>query len=154
MEFETHQQMFDAVKRIFNDMPYNQMLGMDVVHVDGESAEVRITMKDGLVGNMPMQILHGGATSSMLDVAGGLIVMAAAASLYPLPMSMDAFGLRMAKFSTIDLRVDYLRPGRGDEFIATSRIIRSGNKVAVARMELHNQQGNHIAFGTGTYMVG
>ncbi|MFM5589308.1 thioesterase family protein, partial [Aeromonas rivipollensis] len=26
--------------------------------------------------------------------------------------------------------------------------------VAVARMELHNEEGTHIAFGTGTYLVG
>ncbi|MBB1383055.1 thioesterase family protein, partial [Shewanella sp. SR41-2] len=31
---------------------------------------------------------------------------------------------------------------------------RSGNRVSVCRMELHNEQGVHIAFGTGTYMVG
>jgi acyl-coenzyme A thioesterase PaaI-like protein len=33
-------------------------------------------------------------------------------------------------------------------------VIRSGNKVAVCRMELHNEQGVHIALGTGTYLVG
>jgi hypothetical protein len=45
-------------------------------------------------------------------------------------------------------------PGRGNEFIATAHIIRAGSKVAVARMELHNEEGTHIAFGTGTYLVG
>ncbi|MFM5687316.1 thioesterase family protein, partial [Aeromonas caviae] len=61
---------------------------------------------------------------------------------------------RFARLGTIDLRVDYLRPGRGNEFIATAHIIRAGSKVAVARMELHNEEGTHIAFGTGTYLVG
>ena len=61
---------------------------------------------------------------------------------------------RFARLGTIDLRVDYLRPGRGTEFIATAHIIRAGSKVAVARMELHNEEGTHIAFGTGTYLVG
>lgn len=44
--------------------------------------------------------------------------------------------------------------GRGNEFIATAHIIRAGSKVTVARMELHNEEGTHIAFGTGTYLVG
>ena len=60
----------------------------------------------------------------------------------------------MGKMSTIDMRSDYLRPGRGLEFIATAQVIRSGNKVCVCRMELHNEQGVHIALGTGTYLVG
>ena len=60
----------------------------------------------------------------------------------------------LRKLSTIDLRTDFLRPGRGEQFIATAHIIRSGSKVAVARMELHNEKQSHIAFGTGTYMVG
>ena len=61
---------------------------------------------------------------------------------------------RLSRCGTIDLRVDFLRPGRGKTFIASATIIRSGNKVAVARMELHNEEGTHIAFGTGTYLVG
>lgn len=52
------------------------------------------------------------------------------------------------------MRVDYLRPGKGQEFIATAQVIRRGKKVAVCRMELHNEKGTHIAFGTGTYMIG
>ena len=35
-----------------------------------------------------------------------------------------------------------------------AEIIRSGSRVAVCRMELHNEQRVHIAYGTGTYMVG
>ena len=52
------------------------------------------------------------------------------------------------------MRVDYLRPGRGLTFTGTGSVIRAGNRVSVCRMELHNEQGTHIAFGTGTYMVG
>jgi len=155
MEFQNHQSMVDAIKKVFSQqMPFNQLLGLEVCGVEPEGAEIRLSMKPDLVGNPAMQILHGGVTSSVLDVAGGLVVMAAAVSQFPLPMSVEEFKTRSAKFSTIDLRVDFLRPGRGERFVATSRIIRSGNKVAVARMELHNQKGSHIAFGTGTYMVG
>jgi uncharacterized protein (TIGR00369 family) len=60
----------------------------------------------------------------------------------------------MSRVGTIDLRVDYLRPGRGDDFLATSEIMRSGNKVAVARMELYNNRDMLIAVGTGTYLIG
>ncbi|CCK09389.1 putative protein PaaI, possibly involved in aromatic compounds catabolism [Cronobacter sakazakii 696] len=52
---------------------------------------------------------------------------------------------------TIDMRVDYLRPQR---FTASSTLLRAGNKVAVARVELHNEEQVYIASATATYMVG
>ena len=61
---------------------------------------------------------------------------------------------QFSKVGTIDLRVDYLRPGRGNTFTATGNIMRSGRKVAVTRMSLHNDEGLLIAVGTGTYLVG
>ena len=51
------------------------------------------------------------------------------------------------------MRVDYLRPGHGEWFEAKGTILRTGNKVAVTRMELHNDSGELIAIGTGAYTV-
>ena len=61
---------------------------------------------------------------------------------------------RFAKIGTIDLRVDYLRPGLGKYFIATGSTLRAGNKLSVIRMELHNDEELLIAVGTGSYVVG
>jgi uncharacterized protein (TIGR00369 family) len=60
---------------------------------------------------------------------------------------------RFAKIGTIDLRIDYLRPGIGRCFVATGYVLRAGKKVAVTRMELHNEQRQLIAVGTGAYMI-
>lgn len=110
-------------------------------------------MITGIIGNPLQKILHGGVTASALDLAGGIV--AAANIINTLEdLSPEKIHQSLSKLGTIDLRTDFLRPGRGQEFIATAQIIRSGNKVAVARMELHNELGDHIAFGTGTYMVG
>ena len=56
--------------------------------------------------------------------------------------------------STIDIRVDYLLPGRGEVFTAKAHIIRRGSKVAVTRMQLTNEKDELIALGTATYLVG
>ena len=102
------------------------------------------------MGNVPQRMLHGGVTATALDTAGKVI----AGMIERLQEPSEHYLMeRLSRCGTIDLRVDYLRPGRG-EFIANASIIRSGNKVAVARMELHNEDGTHIAFGTGTYLVG
>ncbi|MCP4607118.1 MAG: hotdog fold thioesterase, partial [Planctomycetes bacterium] len=61
---------------------------------------------------------------------------------------------RISKIGSIDMRIDYLRPGTGKEFTAKGKILRTGRKVAVSRMELWNEEDKLIAVGTGTYTVG
>ena len=136
-----------------NDMPFNQLLGLKIKQFDCHQSEIRFTWQDKLIGNPIQKILHGGVTASALDLAGGVV---AAANIIDQLEDLSAENIHQSlrKLGTIDLRTDFLRPGRGQEFIATAKIIRSGNKVAVARMELHNELNDHIAFGTGTYMVG
>ena len=97
--------------------------------------------------------MHGGVTASAIDLAGGVVV---AANIFTqlAELSAEIIAQSLSCLSTIDLRTDFLRPGRGEKFIATEKINRSGSKVAVAGMEMHNEKGDHIAFGTGTYMVG
>jgi len=134
-------------------MPFNKLLGLEISHFNSEKSEIRFAWQDKLIGNPMQKILHGGVTASALDLAGG--VVAAANIIAQLDdLSAQSIQQSLSRLGTIDLRTDFLRPGRGEEFVATARIIRSGNKVAVARMEMHNERGDHIAFGTGTYMVG
>ncbi|TDP28373.1 uncharacterized protein (TIGR00369 family) [Idiomarina aquatica] len=134
-------------------VPFQRMLGFEITEFTPERGEVRFKWREDLMGNVPQRILHGGVTSTALDTAGGLVAIAGMVARLDNPSEAQLME-RLTRCGTIDLRVDYLRPGRGDEFIASATIIRSGNKVAVARMELHNQDGTHIAFGTGTYLVG
>jgi uncharacterized protein (TIGR00369 family) len=150
----TQQQIFQQIAEFWtNKMPFNQLLGLKITQFDCNESEVRFVWQEQLIGNPLQNILHGGVTAAALDLAGG--VVAAANIIDSLDdLSEQNIQKSLGKLGTIDLRTDFLRPGRGEEFIATARIIRSGNKVAVARMEMHNEKGEHIAFGTGTYMVG
>lgn len=149
----TPEQLLNYIAAAFNNMPFNKLLGLTVTRFDEEGAEVRFNWSQQLVGNPLQQILHGGVIASVLDVAGGLMAVASALGRVS-QVEPEQLAERFGKMSTIDIRTDYLRPGRGQEFIATARVIRAGNKVAVCRMELHNELGIHIALGTGTYLVG
>lgn len=147
---EVHQQLVD----FWNiNMPFNQLLGLKLTRFDAEHSEICFDWQDKLIGNPIHKILHGGVTAAALDLAGGTV--AAANIIEQLDdITPTSIAKSLSKLSTIDLRTDFLRPGRGQRFIVTAHIIRSGSKVAVARMEMHNEKGEHIAFGTGTYMVG
>ncbi len=67
------------------------------------------------------------------------------------PLIEEEIAAKLSRMGTIDLRVDYLRPGRGEHFTSAG-VLHSGNKVAVARVEHHD--GLHIATATATYLVG
>ena len=127
---------------------FNKYLGLRVESFDLEAPRLRFDMRPELVGNPKRQILHGGVISAALDVAGGLAIMLSLAD------EMDVMPETFPNIGTIDLRVDYLRPGRGKHFIATARIVRKGSRIAVVHMELHNDEGELIATGGAAYVIG
>ena len=148
------EQRFQKVAELWNtNMPFNQLLGFEISRFDDTRSEISFHWHDKLIGNPMQKILHGGVTAAALDLAGG-VVAAASIIANMEDASAQVIQENLSKLGTIDLRTDFLRPGRGEHFVASAHIIRSGSKVAVARMELHNEKNDHIAFGTGTYMVG
>ena len=134
-------------------IPFNKVLGLRVESLDMDSFRVKIEMKENLIGNPIKNVLHGGVISSVLDVSGGITVAMGILKKFS-DRPLEEIGERLLKVGTIDLRVDYLRPGRGKFFLATGSIMRTGKRVAVARMQLHNDEDLLIAVGTGTYLVG
>ena len=151
---EDDRQTLDLAREIFEEkVPFNRILGVELDELTFESVRVKFAYRDDLVGNFIRKSLHGGVISATLDLTGGLAAFVGAME------SMDGSSLadkkkRLTNVGTIDLRVDYLRPGIGDHFLCSGRVLRVGNKVAVARMELSNDSNELIAVGTGTYLVG
>ena len=132
---------------------FNDVLDFSLDSQTFDEGIVSFELRDNLIGNPFYRTLHGGVISSILDVAGGHTVFL---RVYkdvrekPLEKQLE----RLSKIATIDLRIDYIRPGTGETFTARGYILRLGNKVAVTRMELHNEENTLIAVGTGTYTVG
>ena len=142
-----------SIHEVFAEkIPFNKVLGLDVVSLANESPVLRFAMRPELVGNYMRGNLHGGVISSVIDVCGGLTAfLGLQKKLRDEPIEERL--QRFARIGTIDMRVDYLRPGHGQWFEAKGTILRTGNKVAVTRMELHNDGGELIAIGTGAYTV-
>ncbi|NLC70807.1 MAG: thioesterase family protein [Desulfuromonadaceae bacterium] len=147
------QEILPLIQTIFDDrIPFNRMLGLKVESLDLQNPRVRFEMRDELVGNYQRGTLHGGVISTVIDVTGGLVAFIGSQKHLagePLEKKLQLFG----KLGTIDLRVDYLRPGLGKWFVATGHILRIGRKVAVSRVELHNDRGSLVAVGTGAYVI-
>ena len=98
-------------------IPFNDFLGMEVVDIGEGEAEMRIGARAEFTGDPFRPALHGGVISALADTVGGLAVFTAA--------NHDKVA------STVDLRVDYLRPGAVDQDLhARAKVIRLGNRVA------------------------
>jgi len=148
------EKLLQLLKEITEEkIPFNKLIGMKIETLDLDKIGIRFEMSPELVGNFTRGNLHGGVISSVLDVTGGMVAWTGIMKKME-GQSFDEISERFNKIGTIDIRVDYLRPGLGEYFIATGSTLSTGNKVSVTRMELHNDKGILIAVGTGTYVVG
>ena len=139
-----------AVGAAFEQMiPFNRVLGLQIESLDPSAPQLKFDMRPELVGNPVRQILHGGVISATLDVVGGLAIALASLKARPEMLTLAQF----PNIGTIDLRVDYLRPGKGKYFVATGRVVRLGGRVAVVHMDLVNDTGEQIATGSAAYIV-
>jgi uncharacterized protein (TIGR00369 family) len=148
---QAHDRIEARLRHVFEELvPFNRVLGIKVESIDPAAPKLRFDMRPELIGNPRRQMLHGGVISAVLDVTAGFAIHLAVAQ----QKSESPVDGQFPNIGTIDLRVDYLRPGRGNHFIATGRVVRLGNRVAVAHMELENDAGELIATGGAAYMVG
>lgn len=142
-----------GLKAIFEErIVFNQVLGLKITSLLPSGVTARIDMRHELVGHFSYNRLHGGVISAGLDAMGGLAVMAAIGARH-----MDEPPLqrlhRFAKLGTIDLRVDYLRPGIGEHFELRAEVLRLGSRVASTRMEFLGPDGKLMSTGAGAYIV-
>ena len=143
------------IGRTFEQMiPFNRVLGLKLDSLDPKAPRLRFEMRPELVGNPVRQILHGGVISATLDVVGGLAIALASLDRKADRKTEETPPRHFPDIGTIDLRIDYLRPGRGKYFVATGRVVRLGGRVAVAHTELVNDSGEQIATGSAAYIVG
>ena len=131
---------------------FNQVLGLKFTGHGTNGPTLRFDMRPELVGHHLYGRLHGGVISATLDAMGGLAVMAAIGARHldePPLQRLQRFG----KLGTIDLRVDYLRPGIGERFELRASVLRLGSRVATTRMEFLDASGKLLSTGAAAYIV-
>lgn len=142
-----------GVKKIFEEMiVFNRLLGLTITAITPTQVKARIDMRNDLVGHYAYNRLHGGVISAGLDAMGGLAVMVAIGARHmdePVAQRLQRF----AKLGTIDLRVDYLRPGIGEWFELRAEVMRLGSRVASTRMEFLGADGKLMSTGSAAYIV-
>jgi uncharacterized protein (TIGR00369 family) len=137
---------------IEESVSFHEVLGLKILSLHPETVSTRFAMKANLVGHFHSGRLHGGVISAVLDGTAGLGLMVAYGEKYK-SETADQILHRFVKMGTIDMRVDFLRPGVGEYFDTTVKVTRLGGRIASTQMALTNNLGELIATGAASYVV-
>jgi uncharacterized protein (TIGR00369 family) len=117
--------------------PIAQLLGFKVTDFcDGcTTVEMEATRKHW----NPMNTLHGGVYCDLADIAMGFSFLTT--------LNKDEL------FTTVDLRINYLKPVSTGKLIASSKIIKRGKRLGYVECEIVNDQGELVAKASSTCIV-
>ena len=135
----------DALNESFRDyVPFNKALGLTLVGATQSPAvaKMRLPYYARFIGNPETGVLHGGVITTLMDAACGASVF---------------FKLKASKpIATLDLRIDYLKPGTpGLDIYARAECFKTTHNVAFVRaMAFHEDTPDDpIAAASGTFMI-
>jgi len=121
----------------FCDAPISRLVGFEVQ--PGGVGEARVELNCGPHLHNPMQRVHGGAIAALADAAMGI-----------------AFGrtlLDKEDFSTIEMKVNFLRPVKGGLITAEAKVLERGLRIGFVECTIKNAKGKRVATGTCTCTV-
>lgn len=125
------------LRRLVDHMPFNRLLGIRVarLHADGVTIECRF--REELRNSAG--VLHGGVAATMADAAVGIALARHFAGRKPV--------------TTIELKINYLRPISEGKAIARARLLRIGAHLCVGRVDVFNTARQLAATALVTYML-
>ncbi|UCD82367.1 MAG: PaaI family thioesterase [Desulfobacterales bacterium] len=117
--------------------PFWALLGLELLEIRKGWATLRIPIDEKLTN--AIGLVHGGAIFSVADSAVGTALV----------------GMinRNENISTLEMKINYMKPAKGGELIAEAKIIHKGNQTAVGDVEVRDEEQNLIAKGLATYAI-
>lgn len=82
-------------------------------------------------------IVHGGITATIMDIAMGTLVTSSL----------------KRKCVTTEMKINYLKPGKGKFFMAKAIFLHKGKTQCVVECKVYNEENVLIAAGTGTFFL-
>jgi uncharacterized protein (TIGR00369 family) len=117
--------------------PIMSTLGMHLDHFGGGKASISLHV--GKRFHNPMGTLHGGIMTDLADACMGIATISTLAD--------------GETFSTLELKMNFLRPVFEDKITAEARVIHRGKTIAMAECVIQNSDGKDVARGTATQIV-
>lgn len=117
--------------------PFWTLLGMEIIGIKKGWAKIRLPFTKKLTNGIG--VAHGGAIFSPADSAVG--------------MALIGLTERDESISTLEMKINYLKPLSGGEIIAEAKIVHRGTMTAIGDVEVRDGDGNLIAKGLATYAI-
>jgi uncharacterized protein (TIGR00369 family) len=132
-------QKAEVLRLMEESSPFNRLLGIRGESVEAGRVVLLLPVRAEFTGDPRRPALHGGVLSSLIDTAGGAAAWSSLAE--------------GESVSTIDLRVDYLEPGKlRGTLRAEAQLSRRGSRVCHVRVAV-TQDGVLLAEGRGVYSI-
>ncbi|GAX89284.1 phenylacetic acid degradation protein [Effusibacillus lacus] len=115
---------------------FNHYLGIEIQHLDDQGCKAALKIRPDFYNSID-GVVHGGVTSTLADVAMG----------YAAAPHVDG----VQQCVTVESKISYLAPARGDLLLAESKVIKRGSKIIVMEARITTGDGELVAVALGTY---
>ena len=124
------------MREFIQAIPFNRHLGMEVVAAHQDGATISCAIRPELRNSHG--VVHGGVVASVADAAVGVAL---------------SHHIAPRRATTIDLKVNYLKPAREGKLWARCYLIRVGKTLITGRVDLKDDKDQLVAIATATYMI-
>src|SRR5262249_18566719 len=129
-------EMEKMIRQKFEINHFARHLGFELELVEPGHARIGVEVTRDLI--QLSGVMHGGAIASLIDTAVAFAIVG----------SSDAD----SRFTTVELKINYLSSIRGGRATADARVIRNGRRIIVAESDVFDSEGRHAAKGLLTYI--
>ena len=126
----------EQMRAFMRTIPFNVHLGIEVDEASVDGIAISCLVRPEFLNGHG--VLHGGVLATLADVAVGV-------ALKP--------HIAPATATTIDLKMNYLRPISQGRVHARATLVKIGRTLITGRVDLTDSQGRLAAIGLATYMV-
>ncbi len=124
------------IREKFEVNHFPQLLGIEIDSIEPSRARLSVEVRQELL--QLQGVMHGGAIASLIDTAVAFAIISVSEP--------------QDRFTTVEMKVNYLSAIREGRVVADARLIRDGRRIIVADCDVFDSQGRLAAKGLLTYI--
>jgi acyl-CoA thioesterase len=124
------------IREKFQTNHFPRLLGIEIDSIEPSRARLSVEVRQELL--QLQGVMHGGAIASLIDTAVAFAIISVSEP--------------QDRFTTVEMKVNYLSAIREGRVVADARLIRDGRRIIVADCDVFDSQGRLAAKGLLTYI--
>lgn len=121
---------------VVSNNKFNHYLGIEIEQINENGCTAILKVRPELYNSID-GVVHGGVTATLADVAMG----------YAAAPHVDG----VQQCVTVESKVNYLAPAKGEFVKAESKVVKRGGKIIVMEARVTTDDGTLVAIALGTY---